>query len=84
MRKQVSIIPFRRDELLKFNGLEPTPMEIIESIDMMRILEHGGKIRMVLTTFKTLSVDTLQDLERVIRAMQDERPPLRVPSILTA
>ena len=32
---------------------------------MLRILEHGGKVRMVPTEYKTYAVDTKQDLERV-------------------
>ena len=39
MHKQVCIIPFRRDYLLKFNAMDECPLEIIESVDMMRILE---------------------------------------------
>ncbi len=69
MRKQVCIIPFRRDYLLRFNEMEETPLEIYESVDMMRILEHGEKVRMVPTSFKTWSVDTPEDLARVSRLM---------------
>lgn len=35
MHKQVCIIPFRRDYLLKFNAMDECPLEIIESVDMM-------------------------------------------------
>ncbi len=38
MKKQVCVIPFRRDFLLEYNVMEPTPLEIIESVDMMHIL----------------------------------------------
>lgn len=72
MRKQVCIIPFRRDYLLRFNALPETPLEIIESVDMMRILEHGEKVRMVPYTADTLSVDTQGDLNRVIEMMQND------------
>jgi 3-deoxy-manno-octulosonate cytidylyltransferase (CMP-KDO synthetase) len=65
MHKQVCIIPFRRDYLLEYTRLAPTPLEIIESIDMMRILEHGMKVRMVPTKYNTLSVDTIEDLKKV-------------------
>jgi 3-deoxy-manno-octulosonate cytidylyltransferase (CMP-KDO synthetase) len=65
MLKQVCIIPFRRDFLLKFNTLEPTPLEIVESIDMLRAMEHGYKVKMVMSTHDTYSVDTLEDLHRV-------------------
>ncbi|MBO4369288.1 MAG: 3-deoxy-manno-octulosonate cytidylyltransferase [Desulfovibrio sp.] len=69
MRKQVCIIPFRRDYLLRFNEMEESPLEIYESVDMMRILEHGEKVRMVPTNYKTWSVDTPDDLARVTRLM---------------
>lgn len=65
MLKQVCVIPFRRDFLLKFNALPPTPLERIESVDMLRILEHGDAVHMVRTAGRTLSVDTPDDLQRV-------------------
>lgn len=65
MLKQVCVIPFRRDFLLKFNELEPTPLEIAESVDMLRVLEHGHKVKMVLSNYQTYSVDTAEDLKRV-------------------
>lgn len=61
MLKQVCIMPFRRDFLLRFNALPQTPLEIIESVDMMRVLENGGAVRMVPTDCKTWSVDTEED-----------------------
>jgi 3-deoxy-manno-octulosonate cytidylyltransferase (CMP-KDO synthetase) len=60
--KQVCIIPFRRDFLLKFAQLPPTPLEVVESIDMLRILEHGYQIKMVESKYETHSVDTPEDL----------------------
>jgi 3-deoxy-manno-octulosonate cytidylyltransferase (CMP-KDO synthetase) len=65
MGKQVCIIPFRRDYLLEYTNLPPTPLEIAESVDMNRVLEYGRKVRMVPTKFNTQSVDTPQDLEKV-------------------
>jgi 3-deoxy-manno-octulosonate cytidylyltransferase (CMP-KDO synthetase) len=65
MYKQVCVIPFRRDFLIKFNKLTPTPLEIVESIDMLRVLEHGYKVKMVETEFLTYSVDTVEDLKYV-------------------
>jgi len=71
MKKQVCIIPFRRDYLLEYTRLEPTPLEIVESVDMMRVLEHGQKVKMVPTRFDTRAVDTPEDLKRVERLMRD-------------
>ena len=73
MGKQVCIIPFRRDFLLEYTRLAPTPLEIAESVDMMRVLEHGMKVRMAPTRHDTQSVDTLEDLQRVERIMADLR-----------
>jgi len=72
MFKQVCIIPFTREFLLKFNELEPTSLEIIESIDMNRVLEHGHKVKMVYEEFETYSVDTPEDLKKVEKLMSSD------------
>ncbi|MDA9600648.1 3-deoxy-manno-octulosonate cytidylyltransferase [Nitrosomonadales bacterium] len=70
MGKQVCIIPFRRDYLIEYTKLAPTPLEIVESVDMMRIIENGMKVRMVPTLHDTQAVDTPTDLEKVAGLMQ--------------
>ena len=72
MKKQVCIIPFTRDFLLEYNEMEPTPLEIIESVDMMRILENGMKVKMVPTKHETKAVDTKEDLDRVVEMMRED------------
>lgn len=59
--KQVCVIPFTRDFLRKFSDLQPTPLEVRESVDMMRAIEHGYKVRMVPCEATGLSVDTERD-----------------------
>jgi 3-deoxy-manno-octulosonate cytidylyltransferase (CMP-KDO synthetase) len=59
--KQVCIIPFRRNFLLEYTRMQPTPLEIAESIDMLRILEHGMEVRLVPTQYDTYAVDTEKD-----------------------
>lgn len=73
MKKQVCIIPFTRDFLLEYNEMQATPLEVIESIDMMRILENGGKVRMVNTEFITKAVDTKEDLDSVADIMKKDK-----------
>lgn len=70
MGKQVCIIPFRRDYLLEYTRLAPTPLEVVESVDMMRILEHGMRVKMVPTKYSTQAVDTPEDLVRVEALMR--------------
>jgi len=65
MKKQVCIIPFTRKFLLEYTELEPTPLEIVESVDMMRVLEYGMNVKMVPTQYKTHAVDTREDLKKV-------------------
>ena len=72
MYMQTGIIAFRRDALLQFNQEEETRLEQIESVDMNRVLENGGRIRMVLTETTTISVDTPQELEEVEKLMDDD------------
>jgi 3-deoxy-manno-octulosonate cytidylyltransferase (CMP-KDO synthetase) len=63
--KQVCIIPFTREGLRLFTQLSPTPLEQAESIDMLRFIEHGYKVKMVETSLSTHAVDTEQDLKLV-------------------
>ncbi|MBA4142267.1 MAG: 3-deoxy-manno-octulosonate cytidylyltransferase [Nitrosospira sp.] len=70
--KQVCIIPFRRATLLEFARLPSTPLEKLESVDMLRLLEHGYRVKMVRTGFDTQAVDTQADLERVARLMESD------------
>jgi 3-deoxy-manno-octulosonate cytidylyltransferase (CMP-KDO synthetase) len=73
MQKQVCVIPFTRDFLLEFNRLVPTPLEIIESVDMLRVLEHGYRVKMVNTKYSTYSVDTKEDREFVENLMKTDK-----------
>lgn len=70
MKKQVCIIAFRRASLFKFVKTARTPLEIIEGIDMLRILENCGKVRMSPTERETCSVDTPEDLEGAERILK--------------
>ncbi|MEL0011689.1 MAG: 3-deoxy-manno-octulosonate cytidylyltransferase [Bacteroidota bacterium] len=82
MFKQVCVIPFERDFLLKFNHLQETTLEKIESVDMMRVIEHGYKVKMVRTNETTFSVDTKDDLNKVILKMKDD-PLIRQYTMLS-
>lgn len=70
--KQVCIIPFRRTMLLEYTHLPPTPLEQLESVDMLRLLEHGYRVKMVNTAFNTQAVDTEADLTRVAKLMETD------------
>ena len=63
--KQVCVIPFTADELRTYAALAPTPLERTESIDMLRLMEHGRRVRMVETDVDSHAVDTEADRVRV-------------------
>ena len=70
MLKQICIIPFRRNYLLEFNSTPEMPLERIESVDMMRVIENGHKVRMVLTEGQSIGVDTQADLDEFSRIVE--------------
>jgi len=65
MWKQLGLILFSRKALLDYIQMTPTPLEIIESVDMNRFLEHGIKIKMVPTDHRIFGVDVPEDLQAV-------------------
>ena len=69
MFKQLGIIGFSKDLLNKFVKLEPTPLEKVESVDMLRLLEHGYRVRALISNYETYGVDTINDLKFVEKIM---------------
>ncbi len=63
----VGIYGFRADFLQAFTRLSPTPLEQIEKLEQLRALEHGYPIRVIGTGYRSIGVDTPEDLERVRR-----------------
>jgi 3-deoxy-manno-octulosonate cytidylyltransferase (CMP-KDO synthetase) len=69
--KHIGLYVYRRDFLLAFASLPPTPLEVAESLEQLRALEHGYRIKTVETTEDSVGVDTPADLERVRRLLAD-------------
>jgi len=70
--KQLGVIAFRNEFLKEFTKLPPTPLEQVESVDMLRAVEHGYKVRMVYSPFKVIGVDVPADLEHAIALMKND------------
>jgi 3-deoxy-manno-octulosonate cytidylyltransferase (CMP-KDO synthetase) len=64
---------YRRDFLLALAALPRTPLEQAESLEQLRALEHGHRIKVVYTRYQSVSVDTPEDLEHVRRLAADGR-----------
>jgi 3-deoxy-manno-octulosonate cytidylyltransferase (CMP-KDO synthetase) len=65
--KHIGLYVYRREFLLQLAALSPTPLELSESLEQLRALEHGFRIGTVETTWDTVEVDTPADLEKVQR-----------------
>ncbi|MHB8339217.1 MAG: 3-deoxy-manno-octulosonate cytidylyltransferase [Ignavibacteriaceae bacterium] len=62
--KHIGLYVYRKDSLLRFTSLEPTDLEKTEKLEQLRMLENGIKIKVVVTEFDNLAIDTPEDLER--------------------
>lgn len=63
--KHTGMYVYRRDFLLRYAKLPPTPLEQAELLEQLRALEHGYRIRVVKVDHRSIGVDTPEDLERV-------------------
>ena len=63
--KHIGLYGYRRSFLLTFAALPQTPLERAESLEQLRVLEHGYRIHTVEITHDSIGVDTPEDLERV-------------------
>jgi 3-deoxy-manno-octulosonate cytidylyltransferase (CMP-KDO synthetase) len=62
--KHIGLYVYRRESLLRFTELAPTDLEKAEKLEQLRMLEYGFKIKVVVTEYENLAVDTPDDLER--------------------
>lgn len=63
--KHLGIYGYRRDLLLTLSQLQPSPLERIESLEQLRFLEEGIKMKVILAKEDSIGVDTPEDVERV-------------------
>ena len=64
-RKHTGLYVYRRPFLLQFTSWPQTESEALESLEQLRALDHGAKIKVVEAVSSSIGVDTLEDLERV-------------------
>ena len=63
--KHIGIYAYKRDFLLKYAKLEPTPLERAESLEQLRALENGYRIKVIESKSTFVGVDTEEDLAKV-------------------
>ena len=60
--KHIGIYAYKRDFLLQYAEMAPTPLEQTEALEQLRVLENGYRIKVIRTDFKFVGVDTMDDL----------------------
>jgi len=70
--RQLGMIGFTHAALSKYSKLQPTPLEELESIDMMRLIEHDFEILAVMSSSPILGVDNPEDIHIAERMMADD------------
>jgi len=64
--KHIGVYGYRKDFLLTFVQLPRSPLEKIENLEQLRVLENGYKIKMIETDYELIEVDTKEDLRNIL------------------
>lgn len=67
--EHIGVYAFRRRALINFTNWEITPLEAAEKIECLRYLENGVPLKMVVTEFMGVEIDTPEDLERAAKML---------------
>ena len=62
--KHIGLYAYRAEVLKQITEMQQTPLELCESLEQLRWLEHGLKIKTALTNRETIGIDTPEDLKR--------------------
>jgi 3-deoxy-manno-octulosonate cytidylyltransferase (CMP-KDO synthetase) len=68
----MGLYAFRRDFLLHYKTLAQTPLELTESLEQLRVIENGYKIRVCLTQERTLEINTPEEYDQAQHFVYEE------------
>jgi 3-deoxy-manno-octulosonate cytidylyltransferase (CMP-KDO synthetase) len=64
--KHIGVYAYRRKFLLRLTKMKPTPLEELEKLEQLRVLENGYRIKVTAVNYEPFSVDTPEDLQKVV------------------
>jgi len=67
--EHIGVYAFRKQALLNFTNWPMTPLEIVEKIECLRYLENGIPVKMVITHYMGLEIDTPEDLKNAVKLL---------------
>jgi 3-deoxy-D-manno-octulosonate cytidylyltransferase len=67
--EHIGVYAFRKEALMSFTNWPITPLEAAEKVECLRYLEHGISLKMVVTEYMGVEIDTPEDLERAIKLL---------------
>ena len=68
--EHIGVYAFRKQALLNFSNWQMTPLEAAEKIECLRYIENGVPLKMVITEYMGVEIDTPEDLERAIQLLK--------------
>ena len=70
--KHIGLYAYKTETLCKVAEMQTTPLEEAESLEQLRWLENGLRIRMGITQLESISIDTQEDLEKALQFAQNQ------------
>jgi 3-deoxy-manno-octulosonate cytidylyltransferase (CMP-KDO synthetase) len=67
--KHLGIYGYRRNFLLHYSQLEPTPLQIVEDLEQLKVLEHGYEIKIAIVESESIGVDNPEDIQKIERLL---------------
>ncbi|MDR3166121.1 MAG: 3-deoxy-manno-octulosonate cytidylyltransferase, partial [Synergistaceae bacterium] len=69
--KHIGPYAWRREALFEFSSWAPAALEKAENLEMLRVLEHGGTIKCILTERDSIEIDTPEDVRQFERYIEE-------------
>lgn len=74
--KHLGLYAYRKDFLLKYNTLPPTPLQLHEDLEQLKVLEHGYSIQVAIVKEGGIGVDLPEDIQKVEKRLWQQNTSL--------